>query len=119
MDIRTLEQDGKIFALIPVQDYQNMLAELNLASDIAEYIKAKNINEEAFPITLYDEIDIGANPLKVFRQYRGMTQAELARQSGVPRPLITNIEAGRKNGSITTMKALAAVLNVYLDDLAN
>ena len=52
---------------------------------------------------------IAAN-LKRFRKARGMTQAELARQSGISVPCIKKIEGGRSNPEVYTLKALGKCL---------
>jgi mRNA interferase RelE/StbE len=48
---------------------------------------------------------------------RGLTQTKLAELSGVNRVQIADIEAGRKAGSLGTVKKLAAALGVAVDDL--
>jgi transcriptional regulator with XRE-family HTH domain len=46
-----------------------------------------------------------------------MTQAALAEKAGVNRVTVAEIETGRKQGSIATLRALADALRVSLDDL--
>lgn len=58
------------------------------------------------------------NPIKIIRKFRGLTQDDLAQAAGISRPYLTEIETGRKNGSVKAMKALASVLNVPIDALA-
>ncbi|WP_223230693.1 helix-turn-helix transcriptional regulator [Rhodobacter capsulatus] len=48
----------------------------------------------------------------------GLTQAALAERSGVKRVTVAEIETGRKQGTIATLRALADALGVSLDDLA-
>ncbi len=59
----------------------------------------------------------GESPVKVWREYRGMTQERLAEASKVSRPMIAAIEAGTKKGAIGTLKRLAAALQVDLETL--
>ena len=59
----------------------------------------------------------GEAPLAVFRDWRGLSQSALSRQAGVNRTQIADIEAGRKTGSVATLKKLADALDVALDDL--
>ena len=51
------------------------------------------------------------------RATRGLTQSGLGRASGVNRVVVADIEAGRKGGSVRSLKALAAALGVGIDDL--
>ena len=68
----------------------------------------------AFVVRLID----GENPVSVYRDWRGLSQSELARKAGVNRTQIADIEAGRKTGSVATLKKLAEALRVTIDDLA-
>ena len=46
----------------------------------------------------------------VRREHRGLTQSGLARASGVHRVVVADIEAGRKGGSVRSLKGLAVAL---------
>jgi DNA-binding XRE family transcriptional regulator len=91
------------------------MADLHSATEILERIKAGT--EELIPATVVDRLLDGHAPLTVWREHRQLSQAELARRSGVNRVQIIDIEAGRKTGSVTTLKKLAVALSVDLDDL--
>ena len=91
------------------------MADLKSAADILAQIKAGT--EELIPSTVVDRLLSGDAPLMVWREHRGLSQAELARQSGVNRIQIIDIEAGRKTGSVATLKKLATALQVDMDDL--
>lgn len=58
----------------------------------------------------------GESPLRVWREFRGLTQQALAEASGVNRLQIANIEAGRASGSVVTLVKLADSLDVTVDD---
>ena len=90
-------------------------ADLNSAADVLAQIKAGS--EELIPSAVVDRLLTGYAPLTVWREHRGLSQAELARRSGVNRIQIIDIEAGRKTGSAATLKKLAAALQVDMGDL--
>ncbi|MEN8660461.1 MAG: helix-turn-helix transcriptional regulator [Marivita sp.] len=46
-----------------------------------------------------------------------MTQATLAERARVNRVTVAEIETGRKQGSIATLRALAGAIDVTMDDL--
>lgn len=46
------------------------------------------------------------------RKSRGVTQADLAAKLGISRPLLTNIEAGRRAASVDLVKKIATALQV-------
>lgn len=73
--------------------------------------------EELIPAGVVDRLLDGEPPLRVWREFRNLTQAALARASGVNRVQIVEIEAGRSNGSVHTLRKLADALGVAVDDL--
>ena len=57
------------------------------------------------------------NRLRIVRQRRGLTQAQLATMAGLSRPFISELETGAKTPDFETLKTLADVLRVGMDDL--
>jgi transcriptional regulator with XRE-family HTH domain len=53
----------------------------------------------------------------VWREYREMTVAALARRAGLARPYLTQLETGKRAGTIETMRRVAKALDVSIDDL--
>lgn len=58
-----------------------------------------------------------AGNLAALRRQRRLTQAMLARHSGVPRSTIANLESGGGNPSLSNLAAVAAALRVSLEEL--
>ena len=65
---------------------------------------------------VYRMVD-GEPPLRVFREWRGLSQNALAKKSGVNRVQIGDIEDRGKTGSVATLKKLAEALRITIDDL--
>lgn len=55
----------------------------------------------------------------LWRLERGLTQEELARRAGLPRPNLSAIEGGRREVSLKTVRALAVALDVRPGVLAD
>ena len=91
------------------------LADMRAALSVEARIEAGT--EELVPATVADRLIDGENPLRVWRDYRGISQSGLARAAGVDRVQLADIEAGRANGSVGTLAALVDALGVTLDDL--
>jgi ribosome-binding protein aMBF1 (putative translation factor) len=73
---------------------------------------------ETFPAELVNRLlDSGEHPLRVWREYRGLTMQELEKKSGVKQSYISEIETRKKAGSVATLKALADALGLTVDDL--
>ncbi len=68
-------------------------------------------------IDLVDRLLADENPIRVFREYRGMTQRELATKVGVNAAYLSQIESGKRGGSTRILRAIANALNVDLDDI--
>lgn len=95
---------GKPHVLVPVHDYtalKNAGSNSNLPQEVMEKLTVGN-----------------DSPIKVIRKFRGMTQGDLAEASGISRPYLTEIETGRKDGSIRALKSIAGALDVSLEVLA-
>jgi mRNA interferase RelE/StbE len=73
--------------------------------------------EELVPAAVVDRLLAGEPPLKVWREYRGLTQTALAASSGVHRVVVADIESGRKRGSLDAHVKLARALGLLVDDL--
>lgn len=58
-----------------------------------------------------DGVRLGAR-LRELRQAAGLTQAELARRTGIHRPNIARVEAGRHTPSLETLSRLASAIGV-------
>lgn len=65
-----------------------------------------------------DALLSGANPIKVWRQFRGKTQVELAAQASISVPYLSQLETNKRKGSLEILTAIAAALTVALEDLA-
>lgn len=106
---------------IPVEEYQRLLAIAEDAEDRAAFDRVKQAlaagEEELIPEEFVSRLIAGESPVRVWREYRGLTQVALAEKSRVNRVQISNIESGAKTGSVDTLKKLAQALGVALDDL--
>ena len=69
------------------------------------------------PFELVKRIAGGEHPVRVWREYRGMKTGELAAAAGLAASYLSDIENGKKPGSVKTMKRIAAALNVTVYDL--
>jgi alkylation response protein AidB-like acyl-CoA dehydrogenase len=68
----------------------------NLA-DVQAYDTAKSRHEEYFPLEIIEKLTLGGeSPLKVWREYRGLTQDQLAHAvGGISRAYLSEIERGK------------------------
>ena len=102
---------------MPLHHFEALLEHIEELKDIATLDQALLSPEEKFPGEVVIELLAGTNLLRVYRQYRKLTQEVLAQIIGASKTTISEIENGRKTGSLETIKALASALSVELDDL--
>ena len=93
------------------EDFADIQAALTVEAQIASGV------EELVPSHVADRLIDGESPLRVWREYRALSQSALARISGVNRVQIVEIEAGRGNGSVHTLRKLADALGIAVDDI--
>jgi DNA-binding XRE family transcriptional regulator len=122
MRIETVTRNGREFALVPVKELQKLIADAEMLADVRAYDAAKarleNGTEELIPLEVTERRLNGEAALRVWREYRGLTQERLAKKSRVSRALIAAIETKRNAGSIRTWKKLGAALDIDWDQLA-
>ena len=102
-------------------DFDKLVEDSEMLADIAAYDRAMarlaSGADELIPAAFADRIIDGESPLRVYREYRGLTQVALSAASGVNRVQIAEIEGRKKTGSVATLKKLATALRLDLDDL--
>ncbi len=120
MTVQFIEIDGKKAAILPIADYNRLvaIAEDQLDAAQAEAATARRIaGEEYVPAELVDKIMNGEAPLRVWRNYRGMTIKQLADATGAREATISEIENGKAQGKPVLWRAMADTLDVSVDDI--
>jgi len=113
-----IPQRGKpAFVVLPHKEYQTLLGLLEDIEDTAAIQAALQDESERFPLEVVERIAQGEHPIKVFREYRELTQGVLAKAAGVSKQYISQIENHQRNGTTKKLKAIAQALGVELDDL--
>ena len=124
MNVQTINRDGKPeYVVLPWAEYQALLEAAEDAIDgaLLDVFREKLASgeEEMVPSAVVDALLDGANPVKVWREYRGLTQDKLATQVGISKAYLCQIETGKREGAIKTLRAIATALGVTVDDLQN
>lgn len=117
-DVQLIVKDGEPqYAVIPINAYRRMAAALEDAEDAAAIDQAweDDVAGETVPGEVVNGILEGGMPLRVWRKYRGMTLATLAGQVGVSRGYLSQIENGRKSGTLDLFRRLAGALDTSMD----
>lgn len=122
--VQVIEKDGlPEYAVVPIDLYYRLLELAEDAEDIRAADRALRglavgedelVPAEVAHRLLQDE----QQALRIWREYRGLSQVELAARSGVQRGYIAQIEIGKRIGGIGTLNKLATALDISIDDLA-
>jgi DNA-binding XRE family transcriptional regulator len=96
------------------------MEDAEMLEDIRDYdaaVGAIERGEELIPAEIVYALLDGANPIRVWRKYRGFTQQDLAAAAGISPPYLSQLETGKRTGTAEVLSAVAEALNVALDDL--
>ena len=88
-----------------------------MAEDVRDFDEAVSRDEETVPHAVVQRLVMGEQPVKVWREYRGLTQAALARAARITPAYLSQIETGVREGSVRVLTALARTLQVDVEDL--
>ncbi len=117
-NVQVIKRDGKrLFAVIPWDEYERLRDAAEMDADVRSYDEALARNDEYFPIEVVDRLLAHENPIKVYREYRGLTQHRLAQTAGIGKSYLSQIESGKRGGSSKVLRAIAKALDVDLDDV--
>lgn len=113
--------DGEAFVALSRDAYDRLVEAAEDAADsaaIARFEQRLAAGEEEFvPSAMVDRILAGENLVRVWREHRGLTVSALAEMAGIAQPYLSQIETGKREGTLATMKKIAGALRVKLDDL--
>jgi len=110
MGIERFVRDGVSYVTMTEEEFEDRM-------DILSARAAEAAGGEYMPHEVVKALIAGESPVRVYRKHRGLTMQALADKSGVVQSYISEIETGKKAGSLDAMKALATALGVSLDDL--
>jgi DNA-binding XRE family transcriptional regulator len=92
-----------------------------MLQDIRDYDSVKTAIERGEQEVVQGEIVYaildGENPIKVWREYRGLTQQQLAEATGISASYLSQIETNKRTGTKEVLLAIAKALKISLDDI--
>lgn len=111
-------------AILPRKEYEALAARAAEADEDAGTVRLvararKEVAEGAplIPMEVAERIAAGEHPVRVMREWRGMTQTHLSNRINIGQGYISDIECGRRKGTVAAMRAIAETLRVPLDML--
>lgn len=114
-----VSKDGRpSFVRVPITEWRRLERRLEALEDAADqraYDAAKVRGGETIPGEVVNAILDGKHPVKVLREWRGLTQAELAAKANIAKLYVSQIETGRRVGTARTLRVIADALRIDLD----
>ncbi len=106
---------------LPIAEYKALIEKAEAYDDLmglSEFHRALEAGqEELIPSEVVERLVSGQSPIKVWRQYRGLSQAQLAEAIGVSQAYVAQLETGQRQGKPDLFKKMAEALGVVVDDL--
>jgi ribosome-binding protein aMBF1 (putative translation factor) len=122
MNVRFKMTDRGEVAILPRKDYEALAAkaqevdeDLGTARIVARARKEIAAGMPLIPKEVVDRIARGENALRALRQWRGKTQLYISHKTNIGQGYISDLERGRRKGTIAALKKIADVLEVPLD----
>jgi predicted transcriptional regulator len=121
MSVQVILKEGKPeYAVIPYEVYVRLVEDAEMLEDIRDYdaaVRAIESGEELVPSEVVYALLDGANPIRVWREHRGLSRQELAVAAGISPSYLSQLETGKRTGTAEVLNTIARALNVALDDL--
>lgn len=80
-------------------------------------VEADTNGRDYLPAAAVKRMIAGESPITVWREHRGLSVTALAEKAGIGRSYLSEIEGGKKPGSVTALRSLADALGLSIDDL--
>lgn len=116
-----VSSSGERLVVLPEAAYQALV---DAAEDAADSMAVREFQErlaageeELLPAEMVDRLLDGQNPIRVWREHRGSSVKALAEKAGIAPSYLSQIETGKRDGTLETLKKLADALGVALVDL--
>jgi len=122
MNVRFKKIGKNEMAILPRKEYEALAAkarevdeDVGTARLVARARKEIAEGGPLIPKELVDRIADGENAIRVFREWRDVTQLQLSSKANIGQGYLSALEDGRRKGTAAALKEIAEVLSVPLD----
>jgi DNA-binding XRE family transcriptional regulator len=105
------------FVILPFKEYKQLISSLEDFKDVQEIKEHSEKQSETFPVDIVLALSKGKNPIKVYREYRGLSQVSLAKKVRISKQYISQLESGERDGTTRVLKSISKVLDIDLEDI--
>jgi len=113
-------EGGEELAILPKSEYERLarLADEDIGTARLVHNARDKIatgREVLVPKTFVDRLAAGENPIRVLREWRAMTQDQLAVAVGIKQGYLSDLEAGKRKGPVALHQKISRALGVPID----
>jgi len=117
MNVQIIEKNSRLkWAVIPYKEFEVIWEAIEDVEDIRDIEKnlrrIQQNKETVIPGEITFAILDGGNPIRVWREYKKIKLNELAKIVGISASYLSQIENGKRNPTIDTLKLIATALKV-------
>ncbi|WP_267428512.1 helix-turn-helix transcriptional regulator [Methylobacterium sp. GC_Met_2] len=122
MDAQTITTPaGDRLVVLPEAEYTALVEAAEDGADRAAVAQFRRLfatgEEELVPAVVVDRLLSGESRVRVWREHRGMKAAALAEAACIGQAYLSQIETGKREGTVETYRKLAEALAIGLDEL--
>jgi DNA-binding XRE family transcriptional regulator len=122
MSVQIIKKNGKPeWAVIPFSEYKKLQEALEDSEDIKDIEESVLAIQEGKEMTVPGEVTFaildGVSPIRAWRKHKQIKMNELAKKVGISSAYLSQIENGKRNPTIDTLKAIAKKLNIDIEML--
>jgi len=122
MSVRFQKTSRGEVAIVPRREYELLAAKASEAEEdagtariVAGARKEIASGGPLLPKAVVDRLANGQNPVRILREWRDITQMHLSFKTNLSQGYISDIENGRRVGTVAALRLIANVLDVPLD----
>ena len=111
-EVQVIEKDGRpAFYVVHAALWDKVREVMENAEDAAAFNRAMAGDGSRIPAAVAYAIADGAHPVCAWRKHLGLRQDALA-AAGISTPFLSQIESGKRVGTLATLKKLARAMNL-------
>lgn len=113
LEVQYLQAGGQQYAVLPRTVLDDLLSRVPGGKAAGETPLA----DPGFSPLVLEKARAAKNRIRMWREHRGMKAVTLAKATGISPAYLSELESGRKDGSMKVMRQLAEALGVGLEEL--
>ena len=114
---KIVSPSGETMVVMPLADYEALIDAVDIATADKVVAEVAAGRDEFIPSAMVDRMLNGESPIRVWREHRGLTATALAGQAGISPAYLSELESGKKDGSVSVLARIASTLKLTIDDL--